>query len=147
MNQNDMLFEVDNFLAFPDQVEEELQPPTRELDCGGTKNKKARMPNAGSSSSSAKNSGPKVGFVTKSEIEMLDDGYKWRKYGKKVKSSPNPRNYYRCSSSGCNVKKRVERHREDSSFVITTYEGVHNHHAQQPAAAQHEALHLPNSDG
>ncbi|XP_074589139.1 putative WRKY transcription factor 43 [Curcuma longa] len=140
MNQpDDMPFEVDNFLVFTDQVEEELQPPS-------VKNKKIR--NAGSSSSSAKNTGPKVGFVTKSEIEMLDDGYKWRKYGKKkVKSSPNPRNYYRCSSSGCNVKKRVERHREDSSFVITTYEGVHNHHAQQPAAEQHEALHLPNSDG
>lgn len=27
-----------------------------------------------------------------SEIEILDDGFKWRKYGKKmVKSSPNPR--------------------------------------------------------
>lgn len=31
-------------------------------------------------------------FKTKSDIEILDDGYKWRKYGKKkVKNSPNPR--------------------------------------------------------
>ncbi|OWM63356.1 hypothetical protein CDL15_Pgr022101 [Punica granatum] len=31
-------------------------------------------------------------FKTKSEVEILDDGYKWRKYGKKmVKNSPNPR--------------------------------------------------------
>ena len=31
-------------------------------------------------------------FRTRSEIEVLDDGYKWRKYGKKsVKNSPNPR--------------------------------------------------------
>ena len=31
-------------------------------------------------------------FKTKSEVEVLDDGYKWRKYGKKmVKDSPNPR--------------------------------------------------------
>uniref|UniRef100_A0ACD5U0Y2 Uncharacterized protein n=1 Tax=Avena sativa TaxID=4498 RepID=A0ACD5U0Y2_AVESA len=34
----------------------------------------------------------RIAFRTKSEIEILDDGYKWRKYGKKsVKNSPNPR--------------------------------------------------------
>lgn len=34
----------------------------------------------------------KVAFITKSELEILDDGYKWRKYGKKsVKNSPHPR--------------------------------------------------------
>lgn len=34
----------------------------------------------------------RVAFKTKSEIEILDDGYRWRKYGKKmVKNSPNPR--------------------------------------------------------
>ncbi|KAG4141608.1 hypothetical protein ERO13_D06G084600v2 [Gossypium hirsutum] len=67
-------------------------------------------------------------FKTKSEVEILDDGYRWRKYGKKwVKNSPNPRNYYRCSIDGCPVKKRVERDKEDPSYVITTYEGIHNH--------------------
>ncbi|XP_038901292.1 probable WRKY transcription factor 51 isoform X1 [Benincasa hispida] len=72
--------------------------------------------------------GCRVAFRTKSEQEIMDDGYKWRKYGKKsVKNSPNPRNYYKCSSEGCNVKKKVERDREDASYVITTYEGVHNH--------------------
>jgi len=36
--------------------------------------------------------GTRVVFRTKSEIEIMDDGYKWRKYGKKrVKNSPNPR--------------------------------------------------------
>uniref|UniRef100_A0A7N0VDB0 WRKY domain-containing protein n=2 Tax=Kalanchoe fedtschenkoi TaxID=63787 RepID=A0A7N0VDB0_KALFE len=70
----------------------------------------------------------KVAFKTKSEIEILDDGFKWRKYGKKmVKNSPNPRNYYKCSVEECPVKKRVERDREDPRYVITTYEGVHNH--------------------
>ncbi|KAG8635964.1 hypothetical protein MANES_16G083400v8 [Manihot esculenta] len=70
----------------------------------------------------------RVAFKTKSEVEILDDGFKWRKYGKKmVKNSPNPRNYYRCSVEGCPVKKRVERDREDLTYVITTYEGVHNH--------------------
>ncbi|CAK8578874.1 unnamed protein product [Lathyrus sativus] len=72
--------------------------------------------------------GPKIAFRTRSEIEIMDDGYKWRKYGKKsVKNNHNLRNYYKCSSVGCNVKKRVERDRDDSSYVITTYEGVHNH--------------------
>ncbi|XP_071729727.1 probable WRKY transcription factor 43 isoform X2 [Rutidosis leptorrhynchoides] len=70
----------------------------------------------------------KVAFKTQSQVEILDDGFKWRKYGKKmVKNSPNPRNYYRCSAEGCSVKKRVERDIDDVRFVITTYEGIHNH--------------------
>lgn len=37
----------------------------------------------------------RIAFVTKSEVEIMDDGYKWRKYGKKmVKNSPNPRYVY-----------------------------------------------------
>ncbi|KAK8652751.1 hypothetical protein V6N13_126776 [Hibiscus sabdariffa] len=72
--------------------------------------------------------GLRVAFRMKSETEVIDDGYKWRKYGKKsIKNSPNPRNYYKCSSGGCNVKKRIERDINDKSYVITTYEGVHNH--------------------
>ena len=42
------------------------------------------------------------------------------------------RNYYRCSSEECRVKKRVERERDDARFVITTYDGVHNHPAPLP---------------
>ncbi|XP_031488924.1 probable WRKY transcription factor 50 [Nymphaea colorata] len=72
--------------------------------------------------------GVKVAFRMMSDVEILDDGYRWRKYGKKmVKHNQNPRNYYRCSHGGCSVKKRVERDREDPRFVITTYEGTHNH--------------------
>lgn len=72
--------------------------------------------------------GVRVAFRTKSKLEFMDDGYKWRKYGKKmVKNSPNPRNYFKCSTGGCHVKKRVERDGDDPSYVITTYEGVHNH--------------------
>ncbi|KAL0330468.1 UNVERIFIED_CONTAM: putative WRKY transcription factor 50 [Sesamum radiatum] len=70
----------------------------------------------------------KVAFITKSEVEILDDGFKWRKYGKKmVKNSPNPRNYYKCSVEGCSVKKRVERDKRDQRYVVTTYQGIHNH--------------------
>ncbi|XP_009763636.1 putative WRKY transcription factor 51 [Nicotiana tabacum] len=69
-----------------------------------------------------------VVFRTKTQLEILDDGYKWRKYGKKkVKSNTNLRNYYKCSSGGCKVKKRIERDGHDSSYLITTYEGRHNH--------------------
>ncbi|XAR48628.1 hypothetical protein NMG60_11031508 [Bertholletia excelsa] len=75
-----------------------------------------------------KGQGSRIAFRTKSELDIMDDGFKWRKYGKKmVKNNPNPRNYYKCSTEGCSVKKRVERDLEDSSYVITTYEGVHNH--------------------
>ncbi|KAL1560542.1 WRKY transcription factor 28-like [Salvia divinorum] len=69
-------------------------------------------------------------FMTKSEVDNLEDGYRWRKYGQKaVKNSPFPRSYYRCTSQKCIVKKRIERSYQDSSVVITTYEGQHNHHS------------------
>ncbi|XP_039044959.1 probable WRKY transcription factor 51 [Hibiscus syriacus] len=72
--------------------------------------------------------GVRVALRMKSEMDVIDDGYKWRKYGKKsIKNSPNPRNYYKCSSGGCNVKKRIERDINEKSYVITTYDGVHNH--------------------
>ncbi|GAB4840097.1 WRKY transcription factor [Ancistrocladus abbreviatus] len=72
---------------------------------------------------------PRFAFMTKSEVDHLEDGYRWRKYGQKaVKNSPFPRSYYRCTNSKCTVKKRVERSAEDSTIVITTYEGQHCHH-------------------
>ncbi|KAF3436562.1 hypothetical protein FNV43_RR23654 [Rhamnella rubrinervis] len=71
---------------------------------------------------------PRFAFMTKSEVDHLEDGYRWRKYGQKaVKNSPFPRSYYRCTSASCNVKKRVERSFSDPSVVVTTYEGQHIH--------------------
>ncbi|KAH6780740.1 WRKY DNA-binding protein 71 [Perilla frutescens var. hirtella] len=76
--------------------------------------------------------------MTKSEVDNLEDGYRWRKYGQKaVKNSPFPRSYYRCTSQKCSVKKRIERSYQDPSVVITTYEGQHNHHS--PAAIRGSA--------
>nr|AKA27905.1 WRKY protein [Salvia miltiorrhiza] len=76
---------------------------------------------------------PRVVVQTTSEIDILDDGYRWRKYGQKVvKGNPNPRSYYKCTSNGCPVRKHVERAFHDNRAVITTYEGKHNH--EVPAA-------------
>lgn len=77
-----------------------------------------------------RNREPRFAFMTKSDIDHLEDGYRWRKYGQKaVKNSPFPRSYYRCTNGKCFVKKRVERSSEDPSVVITTYEGQHTHHS------------------
>ncbi|EFH56663.1 WRKY transcription factor 59 [Arabidopsis lyrata subsp. lyrata] len=69
-------------------------------------------------------------FKTKSVDQKvaLDDGYKWRKYGKKpITGSPFPRHYHKCSNPDCNVKKKIERDTNNPDYVLTTYEGRHNH--------------------
>ncbi|KAI9076028.1 hypothetical protein K1719_034070 [Acacia pycnantha] len=71
---------------------------------------------------------PRYAFQTRSQVDILDDGYRWRKYGQKaVKNNKFPRSYYRCTHQGCNVKKQVQRLTKDEGVVVTTYEGVHNH--------------------
>ncbi|MED6157302.1 WRKY transcription factor 57 [Stylosanthes scabra] len=103
---------------------------------------------------------PRFAFMTKSETDHLEDGYRWRKYGQKaVKNSPFPRSYYRCTNNNCSVKKRVERSSEDPTIVITTYEGQHCHHSagtfhqhrmissssnHKPSFATHHQLSLAN---
>ncbi|GMH16724.1 hypothetical protein Nepgr_018565 [Nepenthes gracilis] len=70
----------------------------------------------------------KYAFHTRSQVDILDDGYRWRKYGQKtVKNNIFPRSYYRCTHPGCNVKKQVQRLTKDEEVVATTYEGVHTH--------------------
>ncbi|XP_043724755.1 probable WRKY transcription factor 75 [Telopea speciosissima] len=71
---------------------------------------------------------PRYAFQTRSQVDILDDGYRWRKYGQKaVKNNKFPRSYYRCTHQGCNVKKQVQRLSKDEGIVITTYEGMHTH--------------------
>ncbi|XP_057776183.1 probable WRKY transcription factor 50 isoform X1 [Salvia miltiorrhiza] len=141
-------FEVSDFFEFNDWIEEAPSFSSPLSAASYDSQNPSYTPNAGSSWSSSSSSSSflegaitmlsgdsgcgrekeKVAFKTKSEVEVLDDGFKWRKYGKKmVKNSPNPRNYYRCSVEGCPVKKRVERDNEDPLYVVTTYEGIHNH--------------------
>ncbi|CAH9094083.1 unnamed protein product [Cuscuta europaea] len=88
---------------------------------------------------------PRVVVQTTSDIDILDDGYRWRKYGQKVvKGNPNPRSYYKCTSTGCAVRKHVERASQDIRSVITTYEGKHNHDVP---AARGSAVHSINRGG
>ncbi|KFK25104.1 hypothetical protein AALP_AA8G066600 [Arabis alpina] len=76
---------------------------------------------------------PRVVVQTTSDIDILEDGYRWRKYGQKVvKGNPNPRSYYKCTFTGCCVRKHVERAFQDAKSVITTYEGKHNHQIPTP---------------
>lgn len=81
----------------------------------------------------------RVVVQTLSEIDILDDGYRWRKYGQKVvKGNPNPRSYYKCTNVGCPVRKHVERASHDAKAVITTYEGKHNHDVPVVRTSSHD---------
>lgn len=62
---------------------------------------------------------------TSTDVDHLDDGYNWRKYGEK-KIKDFTRSYYKCSEEDCTVKKTVEQH---NATIINTYEGTHNHTA------------------
>ncbi|KAK7318290.1 hypothetical protein RJT34_02989 [Clitoria ternatea] len=80
-------------------------------------------------------------FQTRSHIDILDDGYRWRKYGEKsVKNNKFPRSYYRCSHRGCNVKKQIQRHSKDEEMVVTSYEGIHNHHVEKSGESFEQIL-------
>ncbi|XP_021734373.1 probable WRKY transcription factor 34 [Chenopodium quinoa] len=76
---------------------------------------------------------PRVVFEIETDVDILEDGYRWRKYGQKVvKGNPNPRSYYKCTTPGCTVRKHVERSSQSLRFILVTYEGKHNH--EVPAA-------------
>ncbi|KAI3835997.1 hypothetical protein MKX03_032892 [Papaver bracteatum] len=89
---------------------------------------------------------PRVVVQTTSEVDILDDGYRWRKYGQKVvKGNPNPRSYYKCTNAGCTVRKHVERASHDLKSVITTYEGKHNHDVPAARNSSHVNSGLTNT--
>ncbi|XP_068326920.1 probable WRKY transcription factor 3 [Pyrus communis] len=81
---------------------------------------------------------PRIIVQTTSEVDLLDDGYRWRKYGQKVvKGNPYPRSYYKCTFPACNVRKHIERASTDPKAVITTYEGKHNHEVPASKTSSH----------
>ncbi|KAL1207740.1 putative WRKY transcription factor 4 [Cardamine amara subsp. amara] len=83
---------------------------------------------------------PRIIVQTTSEVDLLDDGYRWRKYGQKVvKGNPYPRSYYKCTTQGCGVRKHVERAATDPKAVVTTYEGKHNHDLPAAKSRSHAA--------
>ncbi|ESW10274.1 hypothetical protein PHAVU_009G195200 [Phaseolus vulgaris] len=79
--------------------------------------------------------GKKPKFVVHAAEDMgiSSDGYRWRKYGQKlVKGSPHFRNYYRCTSAGCPVRKHIETAVDNTKALIITYKGVHDHDMPVP---------------
>ncbi|PWA60497.1 WRKY domain-containing protein [Artemisia annua] len=112
-----------NQLMRIDEPNDEPNPKRRNTETGSV-----TVPADHSTSAHKVVSEPKIVVQTRSEVDLLDDGFKWRKYGQKVvKGNTNPRSYYKCTFPGCNVRKHVERAPLDPKSVVTTYEGKHNH--------------------
>ncbi|KAL9271731.1 putative WRKY transcription factor 2 [Drosera capensis] len=122
--------ELASTLASNEDDEEDIGEDDEESESKRRKKEEGSLVESfyGSSMSSRASREPRVVVQVKSDIDILDDGFRWRKYGQKVvKGNPNPRSYYKCTSAGCTVRKHVERASHDLKYVITTYEGKHNH--------------------
>ncbi|KAG6712910.1 hypothetical protein I3842_05G124100 [Carya illinoinensis] len=64
-------------------------PPEKSTGSGG---KPPEIPNKVRKKGQKRIRQPRFAFMTKSEVDHLEDGYRWRKYGQKaVKNSPFPR--------------------------------------------------------
>ncbi|CAN8273851.1 unnamed protein product [Cochlearia groenlandica] len=111
----------------------------REVDEYESKRRKLEEAYAAETSGSTRASRErKVVVQATSDIDILDDGFRWRKYGQKVvKGNPNPRSYYKCTAIGCAVTKHVERASDDLNSVLTTYIGQHNHEVPSARNSSH----------
>ncbi|XP_011627300.1 WRKY transcription factor 44 isoform X2 [Amborella trichopoda] len=109
-------------------MSEDCEEGTRGEDRDGEEpnNKRRKTENKGKEVSATLGGDHDPHVVVKtSESEILEDGFRWRKYGQKVvKGNPYPRSYYRCTSLRCNVRKHVERASNDPRAFISTYEGL-----------------------
>eukprot|EP00270_Netrium_digitus_P007728 TRINITY_DN2270_c0_g1_i9.p1 TRINITY_DN2270_c0_g1~~TRINITY_DN2270_c0_g1_i9.p1 ORF type:complete len:306 (-),score=-11.84 TRINITY_DN2270_c0_g1_i9:248-1126(-) len=84
---------------------------------------------------------------TKSDTDVVYDGYKWKKYGQKeIKGSPYPRRYYRCSVPSCLVRKQVERSVVRKTEVVSIYKGCHNHSPVDPSSVPSILRHATEGD-
>ncbi|KAJ1409298.1 WRKY domain [Sesbania bispinosa] len=82
---------------------------------------------SGSKRPRRKLSDERVVVELESRMDIPDDGYRWRKYGRQIIKGGYLRSYYRCSNNGCSVRKQMERDLSNSRYVKTTYDGRHNH--------------------
>lgn len=69
---------------------------------------------------------PRVVVQTVSEVDILDDGYRWRKYGQKVvRGNPNPRYVKHCVASNAKcLKFMVVKRLFYGPKKINTFRGV-----------------------
>ncbi len=73
------------------------------------------------------------------DIDYMEDGYHWRKYGQKtLKGNPFPRSYYKCIEPNCSVRKQVEQTLGGS--IINIYEGYHNHAGNPQAVVSYKSI-------
>ncbi|XP_062182996.1 probable WRKY transcription factor 75 [Phragmites australis] len=122
-----------SFLGELSNSKDGASPPGRgESSAGGAGEPDQSAVVAGKKKGEKKERRPRYAFQTRSQVDILDDGYRWRKYGQKaVKNNKFPRSYYRCTHQGCSVKKQVQRLSRDEGVVVTTYEGTHTHHIEK----------------
>ncbi|XP_074584366.1 putative WRKY transcription factor 4 isoform X2 [Curcuma longa] len=94
-------------------------------DC---KRRKNGDPISGTNSVGETFTDPQSVIQTSAESNISGDGYHWRKYGQKVvKGNSYPRSYYKCTAPKCNVRKYTERASDNPNYIVTTYEGKHDH--------------------
>lgn len=112
-------------------------PPCEDSAEGGSAGTEGDTVEAGSAGSAEREQEDRKVMFVDTDMENVDDGYKWRKYGRKqVKNSNYPRNYYRCTTEGCPVKKHVERYSRNPRQLMVCYEYLpHSHDAPADASA------------
>ncbi|CAO2818165.1 unnamed protein product [Amaranthus hypochondriacus] len=117
-----------NNMDFPNDFHGKTLLPSHEVQVGSSNNEIKENNKKESNYKEKKIRRHRYAFHTRTQVDILDDGYRWRKYGQKaVKNNKFPRSYYRCTYGGCNVKKQVQRLTKDEEVVVTTYEGIHTH--------------------
>lgn len=78
---------------------------------------------------------------TGAQVQGLDDGYKWRKYGQKGLKSPDGtieviKSYYRCNVHGCPMRKQVEKYAHNDQVRVVHFLGSAHNHAPTPGDSQ-----------